>query len=236
MLSLFTATLVAIPSSKRARSVSRPEARNVSLICSSLKPASWSASSVYWGGAAVSHKGRNYQAKWWTQNEAPPGTTGVWQDKGECSGGSTTPVTPQPAPSTPTAPAPTTGAPSSSCDRPAWVAGRAYVTGDVVRYTDGRLYVAEHDNPGYDPTISTWFWSPYSGSCGSGGSSGSSGSGGCNYPAWQQGAEYHTGDVVMYKATAYVARMRRTRRPSVLIGGGGPIDGAAGSGRGPTRP
>ncbi|MDT0569933.1 glycoside hydrolase family 19 protein [Streptomyces sp. DSM 3412] len=42
-----------------------------------------------------------------------------------------------------------------------WVAGRSYVTGDIVRYTDGRAYIAEHDNPGYDPTISTWYWEPY---------------------------------------------------------------------------
>ncbi|MDX3133326.1 chitinase [Streptomyces europaeiscabiei] len=42
-----------------------------------------------------------------------------------------------------------------------WVAGKSYVTGDIVRYTDGRAYIAEHDNPGYDPTISTWYWEPY---------------------------------------------------------------------------
>jgi predicted chitinase len=29
----------------------------------------------------------------------------------------------------------------------------------------GKHYVAEHDNPGYDPTISTWFWEPTT--CGS---------------------------------------------------------------------
>jgi len=35
-----------------------------------------------------------------------------------------------------------------------------------VRYpADGRYYIAEHDNPGYDPIISTWFWDPYT--CGS---------------------------------------------------------------------
>ena len=44
---------------------------------------------------------------------------------------------------------------------PSWVAGRSYVTGDIVRYTDGKAYIAEHDNPGYDPTISTWYWEPY---------------------------------------------------------------------------
>ncbi|WP_262700831.1 MULTISPECIES: glycoside hydrolase family 19 protein [Streptomyces] len=49
----------------------------------------------------------------------------------------------------------------AACDYPNWVAGRAYVTGDIVRYTDGKYYRAEHDNPGYDPVISTWYWEPY---------------------------------------------------------------------------
>lgn len=57
---------------------------------------------------------------------------------------------------------PATSASAAACSSyPAWVAGKAYRTGDVVRYTDGRAYVAEHDNPGYDPVISTWYWEPY---------------------------------------------------------------------------
>ncbi len=36
------------------------------------------------------------------------------------------------------------------------VRGRA-----IVRYTDGKAYIAEHANPGYDPIISTWYWEPY---------------------------------------------------------------------------
>ncbi|MCQ4045090.1 glycoside hydrolase family 19 protein [Streptantibioticus rubrisoli] len=55
---------------------------------------------------------------------------------------------------------------------PDWVAGRSYVAGDIVRYSNGQYYRASHDNPGYDPTISTWYWDPYS--C-SGPGSGSSG-------------------------------------------------------------
>lgn len=46
----------------------------------------WSASAVYNGGANVSHRGRAWTARWWTQGEEP-GTTGewgVWQDKGAC--------------------------------------------------------------------------------------------------------------------------------------------------------
>ncbi|MFD8809139.1 glycoside hydrolase family 19 protein [Streptomyces sp. NPDC059597] len=56
--------------------------------------------------------------------------------------------------------APATAA-ASCASYPNWVAGKSYVTGDIVRYTDGKTYIAEHDNPGYDPTISTWFWDPY---------------------------------------------------------------------------
>ncbi|MFB7241825.1 chitinase [Streptomyces populi] len=57
---------------------------------------------------------------------------------------------------------PATDASAASCSSyPNWVAGKSYVTGNIVRYTDGKAYIAEHDNPGYDPTISTWFWDPY---------------------------------------------------------------------------
>ncbi|MFD5074726.1 glycoside hydrolase family 19 protein [Streptomyces sp. NPDC058371] len=57
---------------------------------------------------------------------------------------------------------PASGASAASCSSyPSWVAGKSYVTGNIVRYTDGKAYIAEHDNPGYDPTISTWYWEPY---------------------------------------------------------------------------
>jgi chitodextrinase/predicted chitinase len=107
----------------------------------------WSSATVYHGGTAASHNGRNWSAKWWTQNEVP-GSADVWADQGTC--GSGTP-----------GPAPTTQPPGSGCNYPAWVAGRVYVAGDIVKYTDGNFYRAEHDNPGYDPVISTWYWDPY---------------------------------------------------------------------------
>ncbi|MBB4914754.1 glycoside hydrolase family 19 protein [Streptosporangium saharense] len=112
----------------------------------------WSASKVYTGGNTASHNGHNWSAKWWTQNETP-GVAAVWADQGVCGNG-----TPTPTP-TPTNPTPTPSTPT--CDHPDWVAGRTYVTGDIVRYTNGRYYQATHDNPGYDPVISTWYWSPY---------------------------------------------------------------------------
>ncbi|MFE7214790.1 glycoside hydrolase family 19 protein [Streptomyces sp. NPDC001698] len=57
---------------------------------------------------------------------------------------------------------PASSASAATCSSyPSWVAGKAYATGDIVRYTDGKAYIAEHDNPGYDPVISTWYWEPY---------------------------------------------------------------------------
>ncbi|WP_173915089.1 glycoside hydrolase family 19 protein [Streptomyces barkulensis] len=53
----------------------------------------WSSSAVYLGGTTVSHNGHNWTARWWTQNEAPPGTSGVWSDQGSCGGGTTPPPT-----------------------------------------------------------------------------------------------------------------------------------------------
>ncbi len=106
----------------------------------------WSSSGVYTGGQSASYNGHNWSAKWWTQGETP-GSADVWADQGACDG--TTP-----------------GGGGSGCDYPAWVAGQSYVTGDIVTYTNGGFYQALHDNPGYDPTISTWYWAPYT--CGGG--------------------------------------------------------------------
>lgn len=55
--------------------------------------AAWREGTAYTGGAKVQHDGRNYQARWWTQNEVPgvPATTGgdqsgkVWRDLGTCA-------------------------------------------------------------------------------------------------------------------------------------------------------
>jgi predicted chitinase/chitodextrinase len=99
-------------------------------------------STVYTGGAVVSYSSHNWTAKWWTQYETPStGGSGVWTDDGTCSG--------------------TSGGGTPTCDYPNWVAGQSYTAGAIVRYTNGLYYQATHDNPGYDPTISTWYWSPY---------------------------------------------------------------------------
>jgi chitodextrinase len=114
----------------------------------------WSSSQIYTGGMSASYNGHNWSAKWWTQGETP-GAADVWADQGACGGSSGG------------GSGGTTAGSGGSCTYPAWAAGHNYVTGDIVRYTNGNLYIATHDNPGYDPTISTWYWSPYTCSGGS---------------------------------------------------------------------
>jgi predicted chitinase/chitodextrinase len=112
--------------------------------------AAWNSTTAYHGGAQVSYSGRNYTAKWWTQGDQPNLNAGEggdqeWRDNGACDGGS-----PNPPP-----------APQPSCNYPNWAAGTWYPVGSIVRYTDGNHYIAVHENPGYDPVISHWFWDPY---------------------------------------------------------------------------
>ena len=57
---------------------------------------------------------------------------------------------------------------------PAWVQGKQYYAGDKVSYQGG-FYIAEHANPGWPPTVSTWYWEPIAASqCGGVSSSSSS--------------------------------------------------------------
>ncbi|MEU9602839.1 chitinase [Streptomyces sp. NPDC048057] len=65
-----------------------------------------------------------------------------------------------------------TASPAAAADEkctnaPNWQQGASYSAGNVVKYRDGKYYIAEHDNPGYDPTVSTWYWDPYN--CNGGG-------------------------------------------------------------------
>lgn len=45
-----------------------------------------------------------------------------------------------------------------ACAQPAWVPGRPYAEGALVRHA-GLVFRAYHANPGYDPTVSTYYWS-----------------------------------------------------------------------------
>ncbi|MBI2393441.1 MAG: chitinase [Deltaproteobacteria bacterium] len=82
-----------------------------------------------------------------------------------------------------------------SCGATTWQQGKWYPAGAVVYYS-GRYYVATNANPGYHPTISTWYWSP---------KSGCTTTSTCNASAWQQGKWYSAGAVVGYGGKYYVA-------------------------------
>jgi predicted chitinase len=66
------------------------------------------------------------------------------------------------------------GMPAEICNFPAWMAGKDYAAGDKVMFM-GKAYVATEANPGYDPVVSSFFWSPYS--CEPSGNGGSGGGG-----------------------------------------------------------
>ena len=51
----------------------------------------------------------------------------------------------------------------------------------------GNLYIAKFANPGYNPTISTYYWAPYSSS-------------------WVQGQAYAAGSIVSYNGNLYSAK------------------------------
>jgi chitodextrinase len=116
---------------------------------------------------------------------------------------------PAPAPTSAPAPAPATST-ANLCSSTAWVQGRSYAAGAVVSY-GGRLYIATHANPGYNPTISTYFWSQYL--CGGSTSAPApapapapAASTACSFPAWVQGRQYAAGAVVAYGGSNYIAR------------------------------
>ncbi|KAI5885531.1 glycoside hydrolase family 18 and carbohydrate-binding module family 5 protein [Schizophyllum commune H4-8] len=46
--------------------------------------AAWSASVAYTGGQTATYNKHLWTAKWWTQNEAPGSSSGVWADNGAC--------------------------------------------------------------------------------------------------------------------------------------------------------
>jgi Glycosyl hydrolases family 18/Carbohydrate binding domain len=75
--------------------------------------AAYSASAVYTNGMQVVYNNQLWQAKWWTQGEAPStGGSGVWTLIGSCSGSSPT-ATPLPA-NTPTNTPPTNTPPANT--------------------------------------------------------------------------------------------------------------------------
>jgi len=102
--------------------------------------ANWGQSTAYPAGSVVKYTDGNlYVAK----VAAGPGirptvSTYYWALKSLC-----------------TAPVPVT------CNYPDWVEFKQYQTGDVVKYK-GAFYKASYPNPGYVPTVSTYFWKSFS--------------------------------------------------------------------------
>ena len=50
---------------------------------------------------------------------------------------------------------------AGNCSAEGWRQGRQYAAGSIVSYTNSKLYIARVANPGYNPTISTYYWSQY---------------------------------------------------------------------------
>ena len=83
----------------------------------------------------------------------------IFKTAGASVAPTTTPVVTTPAATAPAATTPATPAPA--CSSPAWVQGKQYAAGSIVSYSNGSQYLAKVANPGYNPTVSTYFWSKY---------------------------------------------------------------------------
>ncbi|AKT38114.1 glycoside hydrolase family 19 protein [Chondromyces crocatus] len=139
----------------------------------------WSENVAYGVGTVVQFGGKSYrcaQAHTSLAGWTPAAVPALWQETGTCSGSSST-TTSSSSSGGGTGSGGAGGGGGGSCNYPAWQQGRMYYPGDIVRF-NGSLYIAEHENPGYDPTISTWFWDPYTCSGGTGGGGGGSGGSG----------------------------------------------------------
>jgi predicted chitinase/chitodextrinase len=148
---------VAACSSSSADSVEEQAAQALAAGCAA-KPY---APGSYNAGDKVTVDGKAYECKPWPYSgwcsvggPYAPGTGAHWGDAwtllGSCSGGGNPPPPPPPP-----------GNGGGKCGAAAdWVQGKWYNVGDVVRL-DGAYHIAVHENPGYHPTISHWFWDPY---------------------------------------------------------------------------
>lgn len=117
----------------------------------------WVAGTNYAAGVVVRYNGGFYVAEHANPGYDPVVSTWYWEPVSSCPGGNNS--------------SSSTG--GGSC--PQWAAGTMYYAGNKVAYSGG-YFIAEHDNPGYDPLVSTWFWEPIPASQCSGGSNSSSNS------------------------------------------------------------
>jgi len=140
----------------------------------------WVQGKYYAAGSIVTYSnGKLYVAKFANPGYNPTISTYYWATY-TCIDASTPPPAPTPTPSP--------GA-SYACTFPSWIQGGYYVAGKIVLYSNGKLYIAKRANPGYDPLISTYYWSLYS------------------HPAWVQGKYYAAGSIVTYSdGNSYIAK------------------------------
>jgi chitodextrinase len=104
---------------------------------------SWVSGTQYAAGSIVTFTdGKFYRAKFANPGYIPTVSTFFWEPY-------VCPASPPPPP------------PPQACSFPAWVSGRQYAAGAIVSYTDGNLYRAKFANPGYIPTVSTFYWERY---------------------------------------------------------------------------
>lgn len=92
-----------------------------------------------------------------------PGSGGGTQPTGTDGGPASDSGLPSPADSAPVdlAPPPP-DLPPPPCNHPEWSRTVDYKAGDIVMYM-GKAYIALHPNKSLDPTISTFYWGPYTG-------------------------------------------------------------------------
>src|SRR5262245_17862584 len=93
---------------------------------------------------------------------------------------------------------------SQTCDYTNWTQNTRYARGAIVKYVpNGKYYRASHANPlppdtlAYDPTISTYFWDPYTCTAATPttrprptATATPTTAPSCNYPNWTQNASY----------------------------------------------
>ena len=142
----------------------------------------WEPGRGYSGGSVVSYQGREYKAKWWSNQN--PAQSIEWEDLGPCNGGG-----PDPGP----------GPDPGTCTAPAWEPGRGYSGGSVVSY-QGREYRAKwwsNQNPAQSIE-----WEDLGPCAGGGGGGGSNNLPQVSLTAPQPGSTFTPGSSVTISASA----------------------------------
>lgn len=153
----------------------------------------WVGGKTYAAGSVVVYSdGNRYIAKIANAGYNPTISTHYWS-RYICS---TPVVSPVPPPAPPSAPVLGAG-----CSSTPWTGGKAYPAGQVVSHANGSTYIAKYANPGYNPTVSTYYWAPYT--C----AASAPALPACNSSNWVGGKAYSAGQVVSYNGgSKYIAR------------------------------